>query len=299
MEKRTKRVLTEIKEYIVILFGMFIYTLGWVFFLIPNGLVGGGVTGISAVIYYTTGFPVSYSFFLMNGLLLAIALKILGKTFGVKTVFAIIAGTIFLRILPDLIPSDLIQNIAIDNGKLLSAIIGGGLAGAGIAINFTQGGSTGGTDIIALMINKYRNMSPGRLILMMDVIIVASSLIIPTEAGVGQRVAIIIYGFILISVTGYTVDMVISGAQQSVQMFIFSHHHDAIANRITSIGRGVTVIDSMGWFTKEEGKILMTVVRKAESSFVFKAVKEIDKKAFISVSNATGVYGQGFEAIKK
>lgn len=299
MEKGTKRVLTEIKEYTVILFGMLIYTLGWVFFLIPNGLVGGGVTGISAIIYYMTGFPVSYSFFLINGLLLAIALKVLGKAFGAKTVFAIIAGTVFLRILPDLIPADLIQNVAIDNGKLLSSIIGGALAGAGIAINFTQGGSTGGTDIIALMINKYRNMSPGRIILMMDVIIVASSLIIPTEAGVGQRVAIIIYGYILITVTGYTVDMVISGAQQSVQMFIFSQHHDAIADRITSIGRGVTVINSMGWFTKQEGKVLMIIVRKAETNFVFKVVREIDKKAFISVSNVTGVYGQGFNEIKK
>ena len=299
MEKRTKRVLTEIKEYTVVILGMLIYTLGWVFFLIPNGLVGGGVTGISAIIYYMTEFPVSYSFFLINGLLLAIALKVLGKTFGVKTIFAIVAGTIFLKILPDVIPQDLIQTIAIDNGKLLSAIIGGALAGAGIAINFTQGGSTGGTDIIALMINKYRSMSPGRLILMMDVIIVASSLIIPSQAGVGHRVAIIIYGYILISVTGYTVDMIITGAQQSVQMFIFSQHHNAIADRITSIGRGVTVIDSMGWFTKQEGKVLMIIVRKAETNFVFKAVREIDKNAFISVSKVTGVYGQGFDAIKK
>ncbi len=299
MEKRTKTILTEIKEYIVIFFGILLYTVGWVFFLIPNGLVGGGVTGISAIIYYMTGFPVSYSFFLINAVLLAFALKILGKTFGLKTVFAIIVGTIALKVLPDVIPPDLIQTIAIDNGKLLSAIIGGALAGAGIAINFTQGGSTGGTDIIALMINKYRNMSPGRLILMMDVIIVASSLIIPTEAGVGQRVAIIIYGYILISVTSYTVDMVISGAQQSVQMFIFSQHHETIADRITSIGRGVTVINSMGWYTKQEGKVLMIMVRKAETNFVFKAVREIDKEAFISVGNVTGVYGKGFNAIKK
>lgn len=299
MEKKGKRVLKEIKEYLIISFGMLIYTLGWVFFIIPNELVGGGVTGISAIIYYITGFPVSYSFFLLNGLLLAIALKVLGKGFGMKTVFAIIAGSLFLRILPDVIPPDLIQTIAIDNGKLLSAIIGGALAGSGIAINFTQGGSTGGTDIIALMINKYRNISPGRIILIIDVIIIASSLMIPSEAGAGQRVAIIIYGYILIGITAYTIDLVINGAQQSVQMFIFSQNHQAIADRITSIGRGVTVINSMGWYTKQEGKVLMIMVRKSETSFVFKTVKEIDKNAFISVSNVTGVYGQGFNPIKK
>ena len=266
MEAKTKRVLTAVKEYTIIAFGLLLYTLGWVFFLIPNGLVGGGVTGIAAIIYYITGFPVSYSFFLINGVLLAIALKILGKAFGLKTVFA---------------------------------IMGGAFAGAGIAITFTQGGSSGGTDIIALMINKYRNISPGRLILMMDIIIVASSLFIPTQESVGHRVAIVIYGYILISVTSYTVDLVISGARQSIQMFIFSRNHDAIAEKITSIGRGVTVINAMGWFTKQEGKVLMVIVRRTESNFVFKVIRESDKNAFISVGNVMGVYGQGFDTIKK
>lgn len=299
MEAKTKRVLTAVKEYTIIAFGLLLYTLGWVFFLIPNGLVGGGVTGIAAIIYYITGFPVSYSFFLINGVLLAIALKILGKAFGLKTVFAIIIGTIFLKILPDVIPYEIIEDIAIGNGKMLSAIMGGAFAGAGIAITFTQGGSSGGTDIIALMINKYRNISPGRLILMMDIIIVASSLFIPTQESVGHRVAIVIYGYILISVTSYTVDLVISGARQSIQMFIFSRNHDAIAEKITSIGRGVTVINAMGWFTKQEGKVLMVIVRRTESNFVFKVIREIDKNAFISVGNVMGVYGQGFDTIKK
>lgn len=298
MEARTKNILITIKEYVVIALGLLLYTLGWVFFLIPNGLVGGGVTGIAAVIYYITGFPVSYSFFIINALLLAIALKILGKAFGVKTVFAIIMGTIFLKILPDLIPYEIIADIAIGNGKLLSSIMGGAFAGAGIAVTFTQGGSSGGTDIIALMINKYRNISPGRLILMMDILIVASSLIIPTQESVGHRVAIIIYGYVLIAVTGYTIDLVISGARQSIQMFIFSRKYEEIAEKITAIGRGVTVINAMGWFTKQEGKVLMVIVRRTESNFVFKVIKEIDKNAFISVGNVMGVYGQGFDAIK-
>lgn len=299
MEVKTQTLLRGIKEYTIIAFGLLIYSLGWVMFLIPNGLVGGGVTGISAILYYVTGFPVSYSFFLINAVLLAIALKVLGKAFGLKTVFAIIAGTVFLKVLPDIIPAELIQDIAVGNGKLLSAIIGGACAGSGIAITFTQGGSSGGTDIIALIINKYRNISPGRLILMMDILIIASSIAMPSQETIGQRVAIIIYGYVLIAVTSYTIDLIISGARQSIQIFIFSRKYEEIAERITSIGRGVTVIDGMGWFTKREGKILMVIVRRTESNYVFRVVREVDRNAFMSVGNVMGVYGEGFEQIKK
>ena len=299
MEQKTKRVLNRLRSYAIITFGLLLYTVGWSLFMIPSGLVGGGITGIAAVIYYATGFPVSWSFFLINAILLAIALKILGKGFGVKTVFAIVAVTLFLDRLPGLIPVELIEDVALGNGKLLSAMMGGVFSGAGIAITFTQGGSTGGTDIIALMINKYRNISPGKLILYMDIFIILSSLAIPSQASIGERAAIIIYGFVLISVTSYTVDLILSGARQSIQIFIFSQKYEQIADAITPTGRGVTVIDGMGWFTKKEGKILMLIVRRTESNFVFRLVKDIDKDAFLSVGNVMGVYGKGFEEIKK
>lgn len=299
MEQKTKRVLSTLRTYSIITFGLLLYAAGWSIFLIPSGLVGGGVTGIAAVIYYATGFPVSWSFFIINAALLAVALKILGKGFGVKTVFAIVAVTLFLDRLPGIIPVELIEDIAIGNGKLLSAMMGGVFAGAGIAITFTQGGSTGGTDIVALMINKYRNISPGKLILYMDIFIILSSLIIPSEASIGERAAIIIYGFILISVTSYSVDLILSGARQSIQIFIFSQKYEQIADAITPSGRGVTVIDATGWYTKREGKILMVIVRRTESNFVFKTVREIDKDAFLSVGNVMGVYGKGFEEMKK
>jgi uncharacterized membrane-anchored protein YitT (DUF2179 family) len=299
MEQKTKRVLNRLRSYAIITFGLLLYAVGWSLFMIPSGLVGGGVTGIAAVIYYATGFPVSWSFFLINAILLAIALKILGKGFGVKTVFAIVAVTLFLDRLPGLIPVELIEDVALGNGKLLSAMMGGVFSGAGIAITFTQGGSTGGTDIIAIMINKYRNISPGKLILYMDIFIILSSLAIPSQASIGERAAIIIYGFVLISVTSYTVDLILSGARQSIQIFIFSQKYEQIADAITPTGRGVTVIDGMGWFTKKEGKILMLIVRRTESNFVFRLVKDIDKDAFLSVGNVMGVYGKGFEEIKK
>ncbi|GAB1473028.1 YitT family protein [Bacteroidota bacterium] len=299
MEKRAKTIFTGVKEYIIIALGLLIYSLGWSVFLIPNGLVGGGVTGISAIIYYMSGFPVSYSYLIINAVLLIIGIRILGKTFGVKTVYAVILVTIFLKFIPGIIPQELIDDIAIGNGKLLSAIIGGACAGAGIAITFTQGGSSGGTDIIALIINKYRNISPGRLILLMDIIIVASSLLIPTDGSLGSRVATMIYGYVLISVVSYTIDLVLSGARQSIQIFIFSKNHEAIADKITSIGRGVTVINAMGWFTKQEGKVLMVIVRRTEINYVFKVVRETDRNAFLSVGNVMGVYGQGFDEMKR
>jgi Uncharacterized conserved protein len=299
MEKRGKLILTGVKEYIFISFGLALYAIGWSLFLIPNGLVGGGVTGISAVIYYITGIQISYSFFVINVILLAIALKVLGKAFGVKTVVGVVLVTIFLRLLPDIIPQEFIEDIAIGNGKLLSAIMGGICTGAGIAITFTQGGSTGGTDIIALMISKYRNISAGKLILMMDVIIIASSLLIPSGESVGNRLAIILYGFILITVTSYSLDLILSGMRQSQQVFIFSRNYETIADKITTLGRGVTVIEGTGWYTKKTGKILLVIVKKSEINHIFKMIREIDRDAFLSVGNVMGVYGKGFDQIKK
>lgn len=299
MEQKTKRVLKGIKEYILIALGLLIYTIGWVVFLIPNQLVGGGVTGISAILFYATGFPVSYSFFIINAILLGIALKILGKAFGIKTVFAIIISSVFLDILPGIIPADFIADVAISNGKLLAAIIGGICAGAGIGITFTQGGSSGGTDIIALIINKYRNVSPGRIILMIDILIIASSFVIPSDDTLGHRFAIIIYGYLLIGVTGYTIDVVLSGTKQSLQIFIFSKNYVEIADRVTMLGRGVTVIDAKGWFTKQDGKVLMVIVRRTESNLIYKIVREVDRDAFLSVGSVMGVYGNGFDKMKK
>lgn len=300
MEKRRKGILIFIKEYLIISLGLLLYALGWVVFLLPNKMVGGGVTGFSAILYYATGFPVSYTYFICNAILLGLALKILGRGFGAKTIYAIIITSLCLQFLPEFIPTDLIKDIALDNGKLLCAIIGGAFAGIGIGLTFTQGGSSGGTDIIALMINKYRNISPGKIILYVDVIIITSSFFLsPAEGSVAARVATVVYGFLLISVTGYTIDLVLSGTKQSLQVFIFSRKYEEIAQRVTEMGRGVTVISAKGWYTKQEGQVLMVIIRKTESSMLFQIVREVDRDAFLSVGSVMGVYGQGFDQIKK
>ena len=307
-----KNLLGEVKAYVIITLGLLLYTLGWIVFVIPNNMVGGGVTGLSAILLYAFNIPVGASFFVINLILLLVALKVLGKGFGMKTVYAIVIASVFYEILPAIIPDVFIQEIAISNGKLLCAIFGGVCAGLGIGISFSQGGSTGGTDIVALMIVKYRNISAGRVILLLDIIIIALSLLLPPNeildangavVGVeswGQRFATILYGYILIGACSYSVDMFVSGTKQSSQIFIFSKKYAELADAITTgTGRGVTLIDGEGWYTHQKSKIVMVVVRKDDLSVLYRMVREIDKDAFLSVGNVSGVYGKGFDQIKK
>lgn len=281
------------RVYSIIIFGIFLYSLSWTAFLLPHKITGGGISGVGALVYYATGFPVGYTYFLVNIGLILIAIRILGASFGVKTIFGVVAGSVLLSVMQSLIQLPVVDD------KFLSAIIGGILSGVGLGIIFTQGGSTGGTDIIAMIVNKYRNISPGRVILMCDVFIIGSSFFVLTELPPVKRIETIVYGYVAMAITAYAIDAVLSGSKQSVQMFIFSKNHDQIADRITNqIKRGVTVIDGVGWYTKENQKVVITLVRKHEVSDIYKIIKEIDHDAFVSVANVMGVYGQGFERIR-
>lgn len=292
-------VFREVKAYFIITLGLLAYVLGWEIFLIPQHLVGGGVTGISSILLYTFGIPVSVSFFVINTILLLIAVKVLGKAFGIKTVYAIFATSLFFHFVPQIIPQDFIQEIALNNGKLICAIFGGVLSGLGIGIAFTQGGSSGGTDIVALMVAKYRNIAPGRMILYMDLVIIACSLLVPPTEGEtwGMRLATVLYGYMLIAACSGIIDLVVSGSRQSLQLYIFSKKYAQIADEITKLGRGVSVIDSQGWYTKNESKMLIVIIHKQEIGKVQSMIKEIDKEAFIAISSVTSVYGQGFQQL--
>ena len=298
MEKN--KVLATLKSYAIITLGLIFYVLAWVVFIIPHQLVGGGVTGISAVIQYCTGFNVSYSFFIINAVLLLIALKVLGPSFGVKTIYAMVVTTLLLRFMPFVIPEEFIRIIALENGKLLSVMIGGTISALGISLTFSQGGRSGGTDIIALMITKYRAISPGKILLFLDVFIIGSSLIVPTEGSWGVRVANLMYGYVMAGVFSVALDLFVSGSKQSVQIFIFSKKYEKIADRITSdVHRGVTALEGKGWYTKTESTVLMVVARKPELKLLLNLIKEEDPQAFISVGSVSGVYGSGFDVIKK
>lgn len=294
-----------LKEYALITIGLLSYVVGWSIFLIPNNLVGGGVSGISAIVYYATGIQMGYTYLFVNIMLLLISLKVIGFGFGWKTVYAIIFASAMLNILPPLIPEDFIQAVAVSNGKLLCTIIGGVMSGVGIGMSISQGGSTGGTDIIALMVGKYRNISPGRLILAMDVVIITSSMLFPSYTATGELVAFpeklatAVYGLILITVCGYSIDLYLSGTKQSVQVFIFSRKYEEIADAVAlGMKRGVTLIPAEGWYTKTTSQVLMIVTRKDDLNTLLKFVKTIDPNAFLSVSTVMGVFGQGFDTIK-
>lgn len=297
----------SLKEYVIITLGMLLYIVGWSVFLVPNQLVGGGVSGLASVVQYATNGAVKmgYTYFVVNVVLLIIAMFILGNKFGFKTIYAIVIASVGLNVFQEIIPADICQTLAVENGKLMSSIMGGLMAGVGIGLCMSQGGSTGGTDIIALIVNKYRNVSPGKMILAMDVVIILSSLLVPIQDADGsimqfnEKITTCVYGFILIVVNGTVLDMVIAGTRQSVQLFILSKRHKEIADAITNdLHRGVTVLNGMGWYTKEPTEVLMVLTRKYDLNVLLRYIKNIDPEAFLSVSTVTGVYGKGFESIK-
>lgn len=276
-----------VRSHLVITFGLLLNALGWTAFLIPAEITGGGITGVSTLIFYASGFPLGISYLIINAVLILIAIKILGVNFGVKTIFSVVVLASFLSLLQRFITEPIISD------NFLSAVIGGMLGGAGIGIVFSQGGSTGGTDIIAMIINKYRNINPGRVILYIDIFIIASSYLL------FQSLEKIVYGYVAMGITSYSIDLLFTGSKQSVQMFIFSKKYDLIADRIgKELGRGITIIDGKGWYTGEQTKVLLVMVRKPEASIIFRIIKEIDQDSFISVNNVMGVYGKGFERIR-
>jgi uncharacterized membrane-anchored protein YitT (DUF2179 family) len=295
----------RIKEYLLITLGIVIYTVGWAIFLTPNNLIGGGVSGISAIIQYAVGLKMGYSYFLINTVLLIVSLFIIGPSFGIKTVYAIILASVCLNVFQTIIPESIIQDFALSNGKLMCSIIGGSMAGIGIGMSISQGGSTGGTDIVAMIITKFRNISPGRIILAIDVVIIMSSLLFPSYDADGNAISFVtkfsiaVYGMIIVTVNGYVVDLYLAGSKQSIQLFILSKHYEEIADIIANdFHRGVTVLDGKGWYTKKPSSVLMVITRKTDLNLLLKSIKRADPDAFLSISSVSGVYGQGFDSIK-
>ncbi|PKP41197.1 MAG: YitT family protein [Bacteroidetes bacterium HGW-Bacteroidetes-10] len=277
-----------VKSYILMTAGLFIYVFSWTAFLIPHEIAGGGVSGLSSVINYATGFDVSYSYLIINAFLLGIGFLILGKGFGFKTIYCILVAALMFKFLP------LIPWISDIDDKLINAVLGGTLSGIGIGLIFLQGGSTGGTDIIALIIAKFREMSPGRVFILCDLIIIGSVFFIP-----GKSLEDVIYGYIVMVSFSYVIDMILTGNKQSLQVFVFSNKYAEIADKITKeMGRGVTAVNSIGWYSQNESKMLVVILRKSQLADISAIVKEIDHNAFISVSAVMSVYGQGFDQIK-
>ncbi|MDR0712590.1 MAG: YitT family protein [Prevotellaceae bacterium] len=289
-----KKYVHILKDYAIISVGLLIYVFGWVAFVIPNGIVGGGVSGIGALIYYATGFEVAYSYLLSNFLLLALGVKVIGRHFGAKTIYGILLSTALFHYLPQVVPGTLVEQVQSEDNLLLWALVGGIFEGTGIGIAFTRGGSTGGTDIVALIVNKFKHINPGRVLLYCDVAIIGSSIFLPD-----RNILLLLYGGIMVTVSTYVIDALLVGSKQSMQVLIFSERYNAIADEVCRImGRGVTMLYAKGWYTKRERNVLLLVVRKYEINTVYRIINKIDKDAFVSTASVTGVFGEGFEPIK-
>ena len=290
-----KKISRESKDYFAITFGLILYALGWAMFLLPYQITTGGVTGISAIIYYATGVEIQVSYFFINAIFLGFALKILGPKFSVKTIYAIFMLTFLLWFFQWILKDE--------NGNLpqllgpgqdfMACVIGAGMLGFGIGIVFCNNGSTGGTDIIAWIINKYKDVTLGRMMMYCDIVIISSCYFIFHD---WRRV---LFGFCVLFIMSIVIDYVINSARQSVQFLIFSKEYEKIAEGIsTKIDRGVTLLNGQGWYSKQDIKVVVVLAKKTQSLDIFRLVKDIDPNAFISQSNVVGVYGEGFDKLK-
>lgn len=287
-------VLKTVKEYFLMALGMMMYSFAWIGCILPVDGTGGGAAGLSLVLcnalsHMGISMQIGTMVFLLNAALLLFAGFIVGWNFGVKTVFCVFVISLGMNFWQAVLPAGDFLHLE----RILAVILGGILAGVGIAVCFAQGGSTGGTDIVAMIINKYRTVSYGKILIYSDFVIIGSALL------VGYHIDTVIYGYVMTAVVGYTVDMIMAGNQQSSQVFIVTHDYETMADAIVqNVHRGVTLVDSQGWYSKEHTKMIMVVCRKRETAMILKFVKTIDPEAFITVGSVMGVYGKGFQALK-
>lgn len=295
MTSSKKKISKILADYAIITLGVVAFCLAWESFLVPNNIAAGGLTGLCAIILYGIGIPISYSYVSINAVLIIAGSIILGKGFGVKTLYAIGLSTILFRIIPELPFLQAIEGQPLYVSEtLLVPVIGGLMEALGLFMILYKGGSTGGSDIAALVLNKFWPVTPGRVYIYSDVVIITSILLVP-----GRGFEDMVYGYITMLSSSLALDAMLLGRQSSVQLLVFSRKYSDIADHIiTVMDRGVTVLNAIGWYTKEPRNVLLILVRKTQLQELTKVIKEIDKDAFVSVCRASGVFGEGFEEMK-
>ena len=289
MERPTKAFFwREAKDYVMITIAMLSYCIGWAVFLLPNNITTGGVAGVTSILFWATGIPVQFSYFTINAVLLLFALKILGLKFCLKTIFAVTVLTVAVGIATENYTGHLLSD-----QPFMAAIIGSVFCGCGVGLGLANNGSTGGTDIIAAVLNKYRDISLGRVIMICDVIIITSSYFVLKD---WEKV---IYGYVVLYVTAFCIDQVVNSMRSSVQFFIISDKYKEIGHRINKEPhRGCTTIDAHGFYSGKEVKMLFVLAKRRQSDVIFRIINDIDPSAFVSQSAVIGVYGEGFDRFK-
>lgn len=284
-----KLVFKLVKEYGLITLGCLIYCLAWTQIFMPNGIASGGITGLCTVLEYGTGFPMAWSYGIINVVLIAIGFAVLGRAFGVRTIFALAVITLFLDILPMMnLPALQLRD------SFLNPVIASFMEAFGISILLHYGGSSGGTDIIALIVNKFWTVTLGKVYMIMDIIIIASIMLVP-----GKTVDDMVYGYIAVIVFSLSLDFIMLGRKSSVQLLVFSEQYAKIADYINKeLDRGVTALNATGWYSQKQKNVLLILVRRTEMGRITSKIKEVDPKAFVTVTPVSSVYGEGFEQIK-
>lgn len=283
-------------QYILIVIGIMLYCFSWSVFLVPAHIIGGGVVGLATIVFYLTGIPIGVTNFAVNGILLIIGYRILGGKFGLNTIIGMVTASLSLILFQQILEVQNMDCFKFENMELVTrAILGGVVSGIGIGICFINGGNSGGSDIIALIVTKYRNVSPGSVILIVDAFVIASTLLVPDGLGVEGMV----YCYIVLVAFTYTLDLVVEGQKQTYQITIMSQLNEEIADAIgNEVKRGVTLLNGWGWYSKKDQKVLLVIAQKKDRVEIMRLVKTIDPNAFISVAKTQGVYGKNFDTIK-
>lgn len=278
----------EVRDYLMIALGMALYSIGWTVFLLPNDIMTGGVPGIASIVYFATGLKVQYVYFGVNIFLLLLSIKILGWKFSIKTVYGVFMLTSALTVI-----QEVTQGMRLlQNQPFMACVLGASFCGCGLGIAFSANGSAGGTDIVAAIINKYRDITLGRVMMICDTIIITSSYMVLKD---WEKV---VYGFVTLYVCSFMLDQIVNSARQSVQFFIISKRYEEIGRAINAMHRGVTVIDTVGMYTGQPQKMMFVLAKKRQSTTIFRIINDIDPRAFISQSAVIGVYGEGFDHLK-
>ena len=282
-------------DYFLMTVGSVMFCMAWTSIIIPTGLASGGLTGLCTIIEYATNgaIPMGIPYWIMNIGLLVLGFLSLGRAFGIKTIYVIILTSILFNVLPEFETLKYYGFVENDE-KLLAALIGAAMEAVGLGIVLLRGGSSGGTDIIAMIINKYWPVSPGRVYLYTDIFIIASLFLLPDKGLID-----VVYAYIIMLGFSFGIDFVLLGNKSSVQILVFSSKYQEIADHmIHVVHRGVTALQSVGWYSQKESKVLLIVARKYQMNELVNEIKAIDKKAFVSVSTAMSVFGEGFEEVK-
>ncbi len=296
-----RAILREFRHLLPITLACAVYSAAWTAFILPYGIVSGGVAGLSSLLYYVAHIPASLSYAVVNALLFIVALKLLGWKFFANSIYATVAITFFLwvgeRLLTDPATGDLIR--ILEDERFMAMLIGCTICGLSVAALFACSGSSGGTDIIAAIANKYFGVSIGVCLIVIDLFIIGSGLFIPSLGSTLERVRFVAFGFCAMGVECMTISYALNVRRRSVQFMIFTRRHDEIAKAISdATGHTMTLLDAHGWYTGDEMKVVCVLAKMSESNVIFRIIHSIDPRAFVSQSRVIGVWGEGFDEMK-